>query len=216
MPEEFRTIGKSALRKEGIPKVTGQAAYVDDLRFENCLYGRTVRSTAPHGIIREIRFQPGVQWDEFTIVLPEDIPGNNAVTLIDAEQPFLAHHEIQHLAEPIALIGHPDKRVLDEALHQIEVDVEELPAIFTMEDGLRSRNHLSSLMLSRTAIPPQSGARPHLIVEETYRTGAQEHLYIEPQGVVATARSGRHHDLGIDAVSLLRPAGGCASIRSSP
>ena len=61
MPEELRTIGKSVFRKEGIPKVTGQAAYVDDLRFENCLYGRTVRSATPHGVIKQIRFGPGIQ-----------------------------------------------------------------------------------------------------------------------------------------------------------
>src|SRR5262245_56576054 len=131
----LRTIGRSVVRKEGIPKVTGQAIYADDIRIDNCLYGRTVRSTVPHGLIKQIRFNPEFPWGDFTIVLPDDIPGKNAVTLIDTEQPFLAQQEIQHLAEPIALMAHADKEQLERALGQIEVDVEELPAAFTMEEA---------------------------------------------------------------------------------
>ena len=112
----FQTIGKSLQRKEGRSKITGQAAYADDLRFENCLYGKTIRSTVPHGTIREIRFKEGIPWNEFTVVLPRDIPGLNGVTLIDTAQPFLVEREIQHLAEPIALIAHPDKRLVEEAV----------------------------------------------------------------------------------------------------
>src|SRR5262245_20875822 len=135
MADSFQTIGKSLHRKEGLPKVTGQAVYADDIRPEHCLYGKTIRSTVPHGNIREIRFSPGIPWDEFTIVLPSDIPGLNAVTLIDTEQPFLAEREVQHLAEPMALIAHPDKELLDKAMREIEVDFETLPAVFTMEIG---------------------------------------------------------------------------------
>jgi CO/xanthine dehydrogenase Mo-binding subunit len=186
MPEDFRTIGKNVFRKEGIAKVTGQAAYVDDLRFENCLYGRTVRSMTPHGIIKQIRFGSGIRWSEFTIVLPEDIPGNNAVTLIDAEQPYLVRNEIQHIAEPIALIAHPDKEALAQALHHIEVDVEELPGTFTMEEALERGDIFKSYLL-QNGDPSAKWQTADVIVEETYRTGAQEHLYIEPQAVAAVA-----------------------------
>ena len=133
--KNFQTIGKSIRRKEGIPKVTGQAVYADDIRLQNCLYGKTVRSTVPHGIIKGVRLKDGVPWNEFTVVLPSDIPGQNAVTLIDTEQPFLAAREIQHVAEPIALIAHPDKHLAEKALRYVEVEVEELPAVFTMEEA---------------------------------------------------------------------------------
>jgi hypothetical protein len=49
-------IGKSFPRKEGRKKVTGQALYVDDLRFEGMLHGVTVRSAIPRGRIRSISF----------------------------------------------------------------------------------------------------------------------------------------------------------------
>jgi CO/xanthine dehydrogenase Mo-binding subunit len=43
--KSFQSGGKSVPRKEGIPKVTGGAVYADDIHLENCVYGKTVRST---------------------------------------------------------------------------------------------------------------------------------------------------------------------------
>src|SRR5262249_53890928 len=186
MHDQFETIGKSVHRKEGIPKVTGRAIYADDMRFDGCLYGRTVRSTVPHGTIKEIRFNPGFPWTEFTIVLPEDIPGKNGVTLIDSEQPFLVYREIQHLAEPIALIAHADRELLEKALHQIEVDVDELPAVFTMDAALERNDIFKSYLIESDNVS-DNWLDADVIIEETYGTGAQEHLYIEPQAVIATA-----------------------------
>ena len=76
-------VGKSIPRKEGRKKVTGQALYVDDLKFDGMLHGATVRSSVPRGRIKNISFdQPPataggsdfIPWDEFTIVTAKDIP----------------------------------------------------------------------------------------------------------------------------------------------
>jgi CO/xanthine dehydrogenase Mo-binding subunit len=185
----MRVVGRSLYRKEGIPKVSGQAIYTADMKFDDCLYGRTVRSTVPHGRIRQIRFKDGVPWNDFVIVLPRDIPGKNVVTLIETDQPFLADHEIQHIAEPLALIAHSDRDLLESALHHIEVDVDELPATFSMDDALRN-NHIFKTYQVQNGDPAEKWQEADLIVEETYRTGAQEHLYIEPQAIIAAAVPG--------------------------
>src|SRR5688572_11982995 len=93
-------VGKSIPRKEGRKKVTGQALYVDDLKFAGLLHGVTVRSSIPRGRIKNISFdQPPataggsnltIPWDEFTIVTAKDIPGENYVALILNDQPYLA------------------------------------------------------------------------------------------------------------------------------
>src|SRR5215510_1479376 len=131
----FQTIGKSLPRKEGISKVTGKAVYADDISLPDCLYGKTVRSTVPHGYIKTIHFKKDIDWNQFTVVLPSDIPGKNAVTLIDTDQPFLAEREIQHIAEPVALIAHPDKHVVERALQYIDIEVDELPSVLAMEEA---------------------------------------------------------------------------------
>ena len=51
-----RAVGRNVLRKEGHEKVTGVARYIDDIRFEDVLYVRTIRSTVAAGEVGEIRY----------------------------------------------------------------------------------------------------------------------------------------------------------------
>ena len=116
MPVEH-TLGRAVPRKEGREKVTGQARYIDDLKFPGMLYGATVRSPAARGRIRGIHFDPGIPWDEFTIVTAKDIPGANCVALILEDQPYLAESVVNHPEEPVVLLAHPDRYLLEEARH---------------------------------------------------------------------------------------------------
>ena len=50
-------VGKSIPRKEGRKKVTGQALYVDDLKFDGMLHGVTVRSSIARGRIKSISYE---------------------------------------------------------------------------------------------------------------------------------------------------------------
>src|SRR5260370_42543861 len=127
---EKQLIGKSVPRKEGRKKVTGQALYVDDLTFPEMIHGATVRSPAARGRIREIAFEGDVPWDEFTIVTAKDIPGANYVALILNDQPYLADQVVNHPEDPMVLLAHPDKYLLEEARRNVRIEIEELPAIF--------------------------------------------------------------------------------------
>src|SRR5213083_1879141 len=141
-------VGKSIPRKEGRQKVTGAALYVDDLKFDGMLHGVTVRSSIARGRIKSISF-PEVQrpatagrsdfripWNEFTIVTAKDIPGENYVALILNDQPYLADQVVNHPEEPIVLLAHRDKYLLEEARRNVRVEIEELPPIFTLEDSV--------------------------------------------------------------------------------
>src|SRR5262245_44613808 len=72
-----RAVGRNDLRKEGHEKVTGRARYIDDIRFDNVLYVRTIRSTVPAGEITGIRYNFDLAG--FTVVDHRDIPGQNVV-----------------------------------------------------------------------------------------------------------------------------------------
>src|SRR5579871_4058648 len=130
------SVGVAVPRKEGRAKVTGQARYVDDLRFPGMIYGATVRSPSPRGRISAIRFPDGIPWDEFVIVQAGDIPGANFIPLIVDDQPCLAASVVNHLEEPVVLLAHPDRHLLEEARRTVHIDVEPSPAIFSLEDSL--------------------------------------------------------------------------------
>jgi CO/xanthine dehydrogenase Mo-binding subunit len=195
MEEKF--FGHSVVRKEGRDKVTGRARYVDDLSFPDALpetiYGVTVRSSVARGRIRGIRYGDGIPWNEFTIVTAADIPGKNEIALIEHDQPCLAADFINHPEEPIVLLAHPDKYLLEDARCAVQIDVDELPAIFTIEDSLAKReiiwgkdNVLKSYLMEKGDVD-RAWAQADAIIEGEYRTGAQEQLYIENQGMVAVA-----------------------------
>ncbi len=186
------TIGKTVLRKEGVRKVTGQSLYVDDMPFEG-LHGVTVRSTIARGKIKNITFKPGVNWSEFVIVSAKDVPGQNAVALILYDQPYLVEEMVNHPEEAILLLAHPDKHLAEKARTLVEIQYEELPAVFSIEDSLNQKaviwgddNILKAYLLEKGQVDPV-WARADFIVEEEYQTGAQEQLYIEPNGMIAIA-----------------------------
>ena len=189
-------IGKSAPRKEGRKKVTGAALYVDDISFPEMIHGTTVRSPAARGRIKNISFGGGIPWSEFTIVTAADIRdnhGENCVALIIYDQPYLADGTVNHREEPIVLLAHPDKYLLEVARRNVHVEIEELPPVFTLEDSVNKKeivwgddNVFKSFLVEKGNID-DVWANADLIVEGEYHTGAQEQLYIENNGVIAVA-----------------------------
>jgi CO/xanthine dehydrogenase Mo-binding subunit len=190
---ETRIIGKSVPRKEGREKVTGRARYVDDISFPGMLHGVTVRSPAARGRIRGIHYEGDIPWSEFTIVTAKDIPGKNCIALLIDDQPCLAAEFVNHPEEPIVLLAHRDKYLLEEARRAVRIEIEPLPAVFSLDDSLAckhavwgSNNLFKSFQVQKGNVDA-AWPTADFIIEGAYETGAQEQLYIEPQGMIARA-----------------------------
>lgn len=188
-------VGTPVLRKEGVPKVLGQAQYIDDLDLPGMLHGATVRSAIPRGRIRSITFSPEIPWSEYTVVTAADIPGKNTIVHLTEDHLCLAHDLVSHVAEPILLLAHPDKSKLPAAVAAIHICYDPFPAIFTIEDSERGSESGETIIwgedncfktyLLEKGDPDSIWATADFIVEGEYTTGAQEQLYIEPNGCLA-------------------------------
>jgi CO/xanthine dehydrogenase Mo-binding subunit len=175
-------VGTSVARKDGLGKATGRALYADDIAFPGMLHGRTIRTTIPRGRIRSIKLD--FDTDGFTVVDYRDIPGKNVVALIEPDQPFLVERDVRHVAEPILLLAHEDREKLLGANVIIEYD-SEAPVL----DPLVSTHVLKKLSIDKGDVDAAL-ASADLVIEGTYRTGHQEHVYIEPNGVIAVPERG--------------------------
>ena len=113
-----------------------------------------------------------------------DIPGRNVVALIEDDQPFLVEREVNHYAEPIVLLAHEDRDILFGATVEIEYD-EDVPVL----DPAQSTHSFKDITISKGEIDG-AFASADVIVEGTYRTGHQEHVYIETNGVIAVPENG--------------------------
>jgi CO/xanthine dehydrogenase Mo-binding subunit len=178
----LNVVGQSVPRKDGIGKATGEARYADDLHFPGMLLGRTIRTTVPCGRLNGTRldFDPA----GFTMVDHRDIPGRNIVALIADDQPCLVEREIRHVAEPVLLLAHQSR----EALLGAAVVLDETPGdpVFDPE---YSPTAFKTIVIEKGNLAAGFDAADR-IVEGTYRTGHQEHVYIEPQGVIAVPEDG--------------------------
>src|SRR6478672_7216946 len=190
---EAPAVGRSIPRREGRAKVTGHARYVDDLTLPGMLHGATVRSDVARGRILGIEFDPAIPWDEFTIVTAADVPGKNRVALIVDDQPYLAEDVANHPEEPILLLAHRDRMMVEEGRRHVHVRVEPQPAVFSIDAALAGSlviwgadNIFKSYLVSRGDVEA-AFAGAAIVVEGEYETGAQEQLYIEPNGMLAIA-----------------------------
>ena len=157
------------------------------------LHGATVRSDVARGRILDIEFDPAIPWDEFTIVTAADVPGKNRVALILDDQPYLAEDVINHPEEPVLLLAHRDRMMVEEALRPVNVRGEPQPAVFSIDAALAGSpviwgtdNIFKSYLVSRGDVEA-AFAGAATVVEGEYETGAQEQLYIEPNGMLAIA-----------------------------
>ena len=175
-------VGTSVPRKDGAAKVGGTATYVDDITLPGMLYGRTIRSTIPSGRITNIRFD--FDTAGFTIVDYRDIPGHNAVMLLGDDQPCLVESVVRHVAEPIVLLAHEDRERLLAA--NVVIEYERTEPLFDME---RSQQVLKHILIEKGHLS-RGFAVSDLVIEGEYRTGHQEHIYIETNGFIAVPEAG--------------------------
>ena len=188
-------LGQSVPRREGPAKVTGRAQYVDDLSLPGMLHGTTVRSSVPRGFIKRIEFERGIPWSDFVVVTAADIPGVNRIALILDDQPCLATDRVNHPEEPVVLLAHADRHALEEARRHVRIDIAPEPAVFTIDEALAGRaivwgrdNVFKNYLVARGDVDAAMAAAD-VVVEGEYETGAQEQLYIEPNGMIATANA---------------------------
>lgn len=187
-------VGVSPPRVDGLAKVTGAARYVDDIQPPGVLFGRTVRSQVPHARLDAIKLDPDFDWSEVTVVTAEDLTGPNVIALITDDQPALVPvgGTIRHPDEPVALVAAPTKPLAEAARRAITLETTALEPVFSIEDSIAKTTllHGEDNVFKRFEIKKgdlEVGfAEADHVIEGTYRTGAQEQMYIEPQGVIAS------------------------------
>jgi CO/xanthine dehydrogenase Mo-binding subunit len=189
-------ISEPILKVDHQEKTAGNAAYLGDLKPAEMLFAKTLRSTKSRARIRTIDI-PKLP-EGYFIVDHHDVPGKNRVKIIIDDQPFFAEDDVKYIGEPILLVVGPEKPKIMELLGQIRVDYEEITPVLTMEDAenpafqpiFENRNYFAEYTLCRGNVA-ESLSQAKYVFEDEYRTGYQEHIYLEPQGVLGVYEEGK-------------------------
>src|ERR1051325_744591 len=126
----FSSVGKSAPRIEGQEKVSGQARYTADHLLPGTVWAKALRSPYPHARIVRVdtsraASQPGVLGVLTAADIPDVLTGRRL-----QDMPMLAGDRVRFIGEKVAVVAAADKNVAEEAVQLIEVEYEELPAVF--------------------------------------------------------------------------------------
>lgn len=184
----LKDISTSVPKKDHTGKVSGQLPYISDVKVENMVYGVLYRSPIAYGKIRSIQL-PYLP-DGYEAVGAEHIPGPNYVKIIKEDQPIFANEWVNYIGEPILMLVGKDLNILYSLLNEVKVELEEHQAIYTLDEAIKQKSAAGVTMANyefgeSLDVISAIEQRAHRIIEEEYDTGYQEHVYLEPQGMLA-------------------------------
>jgi CO/xanthine dehydrogenase Mo-binding subunit len=209
---KLNAVGQSVKRRDGLGHVTGTTVFVDDIKYRDMLHLKMVRSPVPHARIKGIDFSEAEKVPGFVRALThEDVPKNiyTILCLIGVgpdEEPVLAEDKVRYKGEQIAAILAESEEAAMEAVGKVKLDLEELPAVFDVEEALQpgapilkdwgtnyfvyEDHHCRRV---RYGDVDQGFAKADYIVEGRYQTSPMEHAATETTGcVVKPEADGRY------------------------
>ena len=146
-PSNYKVIGTTPIRHDGLDKVTGAAKYGADISLPGMLHGKILRSPHLHARIRSIDTSkaealPGVM----AVATSKDFPIVEDRVIDFAEvrgnarliaENVLAHEKALYQGHAVAAVAATSPHIAEEALELIQVDYEVLPIVLTVHDAMK-------------------------------------------------------------------------------
>src|SRR5438093_5016213 len=187
----FKILGTDIARIQGYGIVTSQGAYTENLKMPGMLFMRTLRSKYPHAKITKIDTSkaeklPGV----LKILHRGNLPEEYKDVFLGSAQPtrFIFSEEVFEVGAPIAAIAADSEHIADEAMRQIDVTYEVLPAVLDTIEAMKSStrkqftSNLDGTTIAITA-PLVRGdpttAKADVVVDNVARKSTEQHVALE-------------------------------------
>ncbi|MGZ8424265.1 MAG: xanthine dehydrogenase family protein molybdopterin-binding subunit [Candidatus Binatia bacterium] len=189
---EFKFVGHSVKRVDGVEKVTGAAKFVGDITVPGMLYGKILRSTFPHARIRSIDASqaealPGV----IAVLTAADIADLNPIY---NGRPVIAINKVRYVGEPVAAVAAVNIAIAEEALALIDVDYEELPTVAGIEAAIKSgaplvhedkTSNIGTHEKVNRGDADEGFAQSDIIAEDNFTFPMVYHYAMEPHSAIA-------------------------------
>jgi CO/xanthine dehydrogenase Mo-binding subunit len=205
-PEAAEFLRVPEIRVDALLKTTGQARYTGDVFLPGMLWARYLMSPLPHARILSIdvaaaRAIPGVH-----AVLTADDIGRRRFGRLYPDWPVLAFDKVRYVGERVAVVAAETPEAAERAVRLIQVEYDELPAVFDSEDAIREGapivhptpeqylpaeklpkfQHLNAPSYASVKRGEEDidrlFANAHVIVEDAFYGPRQHQGYIEPHG----------------------------------
>jgi xanthine dehydrogenase molybdenum-binding subunit len=190
-PFKFKVLGTDIARVQGLGIVTNLGQYTENMRMAGMLFMRTLRSKYPHAKITHVDISkaekiPGVR----KIIYRDNLPAEYKDVFLGAANPtrYLFNEEVFEVGSPIAAVAADSEHIADDAIRQIDVTYQPLPAALDMLEAMKSttpKQFDSKLDGTIIAVTPPlvrgdpTGAHADVTVDVLAKKSVEQHLALE-------------------------------------
>ena len=217
--QEFKVIGTSPVRPDGIDKVTGRAQFGADLNLPNMLHGRILRSPYAHANIKSVDLSKALEMEGvYAAVAGADFPssgsgevgGEGGGDVSDVAQNVMARGKVLYHGHAVAAVAATSVRLAEAACEAIEVVYERLTPVLDVDAAmaddapLLNEKRITKDLPEPTDKPSNIAAvmtltrgdveagfeQADVIVEGDYHIPMAHQGYIEPHACTASVNEG--------------------------
>ncbi|WP_222611302.1 xanthine dehydrogenase molybdopterin binding subunit [Winogradskyella echinorum] len=182
-----KSLKRSIKNLDSYTHVRGESLYVDDVNIRQGTFHAVVfDSPKAHGKIKHINYSKAEALEGVERIFTyKDIPGQNEIGGIIADEPLFAEEDVHFWGMPIALIVAKTEFIARKARGLIDIEIEDLPVITTAKEAKAKGSFINAPRSFSLGDSEKAFTNCDYIFEgETFSNG-QEHLYIEAQGAYA-------------------------------
>lgn len=202
---ELEVVGSRVANVDALDKVTGGRGFPMNVTMPGMLHGRMLRSPYPHAQIKHIdvsaaRALPGVH----AVLTPDDVPQKvyspvyfvPTLAIGSVQDTLLLDKRIRSVGQVIAAVAATTAEIAEAALELIEVEYEELPAIFTIDEAMAEGapqlhaskpGNVAKHVVHQTGDVEAGFAEADFVFEKVYETQRVHTCYMEGRVCVVSA-----------------------------
>ena len=194
--DNFSIVGKRIPHRDAVEKAKGSAVFASDIKLNGTLHGKILRSPVPHAQIRNIDISKAKKLKGVkAIITSKDTPQIKFSISPTWADKLILVDKVRYIGDEIAAVAAVDEETAEEALELIEVEWEELPAVFDPLEAMQPgapllhaavENNISKTLTMECGSVAEGFAEADLIFEDTFQTQAQSHCSLETHCCIAT------------------------------
>ena len=193
--KDYQIINKPFPQVDALSKVTGQRKYISDIRVPGMLWGKLLRSPRPHARVQKIDCRKAMEIPGIRAVLTaEDIPKIPCGPFLP-DWEILPWEKVVYAGQPVVAVAAVDPEAAEEAIRVIDVEYEDLPAVFDPLEAMKpdaplvhdgTENNISSSFILDKGDVEKAFTECDFIREGSFFPSTQFHAALEPNGAIAS------------------------------
>jgi CO/xanthine dehydrogenase Mo-binding subunit len=214
-------VGQTLPMLDAQERVSGRINYVLNVELPGMLSGKILRSPFPHARVVQVEVSRAQQLAGVGAVLTRNdfdatAGFNGKYGRVFRDQTVVAFDKVRFVGDPVAAVAAANEEIAAEALSLIEVEYEELPAVFDEEEALKpgaplvhdprpeqqpvfsrliqdlpAGSNLCSHFKLRRGDVEQGFHEADFVFEDVFRSPAAQHVPLEPHVTIAEFFQGK-------------------------